>query len=71
MININNILTNLERDITFFYYYRKEWKNKFENKMLFYKIIQKECRSISGLENYNKYIIMNLKCKQFLEWINL
>ena len=55
----------------FFDYYRKEWINKFENKMLYYNIIPKECRSNTSLENYNKYIKDNLSNKKCVHWINL
>lgn len=39
--------------------------------MFFYKIIPKEYRSISSLENYNKYIKETLNAKKFVEWINI
>ena len=55
---LNRIILNLQTDNRFtklkifFDYFRKEWIPNFENNMLHYKLIPKQCRANTSLENY-------------------
>ena len=49
-------------------YYKKEWLQYFENKMLCYKYIPKKIRSTSYLENYNGLLLKITHNKKILTW---